>query len=142
MGNPDILKKHNIDTVASLVGVGENLQDHLQLRLVFKISDSLKTLNTIANNIFGKIKIGLEYVLFRTGPMSMAPSQLGVFCHSSEKHSRPNIEYHVQPLSLLKFGDDLDTFNAFTASVCNLRPTSRGSVHITSRGRLICMGLH
>ena len=87
----------------------------------------------MANNIFGKAKIGLEYLFNRSGPMSMAPSQLGMFIPSSEKHDRPNLQYHVQPLSLERFGEDLHPFNAFTASVCNLRPTSRGSVHINSK---------
>jgi choline dehydrogenase len=120
-----------IPVVSHLPGVGENLQDHLQLRMVYQVT-GIKTLNTQIRSLFGKVQIGLQYLLNRSGPMSMAPSQLGVFCHSSEKHSRPNIEYHVQPLSLNKFGEPLHPFPAFTASVCNLRPTSRGSVHISS----------
>jgi choline dehydrogenase len=135
IGREDVLKKCDIPVRQHLPGVGENLQDHLQLRTVFKISSKLKTLNTTANSLLGKAQIGLEYMFFRTGPMSMAPSQLGMFCMSSHVHDRPNIQYHVQPLSLPRFGEDLDAFNAFTASVCNLRPTSRGSVHITSKSK-------
>jgi len=120
-----------IPVIADLPGVGENLQDHLQLRMVYKV-DGIKTLNTQANSWFGKIMIGLEYLFKRSGPMSMAPSQLGAFAYSSPAQKSANVEYHVQPLSLDKFGDDLHSFNAFTASVCNLRPTSRGSVHIDS----------
>jgi choline dehydrogenase len=120
-----------IPVIADLPGVGENLQDHLQLRMVYKVN-GIKTLNTKANSWFGKIMIGLEYLFKRSGPMSMAPSQLGAFAYSSPAQKRANIEYHVQPLSLDKFGEDLHSFNAFTASVCNIRPTSRGSVHINS----------
>jgi choline dehydrogenase len=120
-----------IPVIADLPGVGENLQDHLQLRMVYKV-DGIKTLNTKANSWFGKIMIGLEYLFKRSGPMSMAPSQLGAFAYSSPMQKSANVEYHVQPLSLDKFGEDLHSFNAFTASVCNLRPTSRGSVHINS----------
>jgi choline dehydrogenase len=125
------LNKLGIPVVADLPGVGENLQDHLQLRMVYKVS-GIKTLNTKANSLFGKMMIGLEYLLKRSGPMSMAPSQLGAFAYSSPNQKSANVEYHVQPLSLERFGEDLHSFNAFTASVCNLRPTSRGSVHITS----------
>ena len=120
-----------IPVIMDLPGVGENLQDHLQLRMVYKV-DGIKTLNTKANSWFGKIMIGLEYLFKRSGPMSMAPSQLGAFAYSSPAQKSANVEYHVQPLSLDKFGEDLHSFNAFTASVCNLRPTSRGSVHINS----------
>ena len=120
-----------IPVVADLPGVGENLQDHLQLRMVYKVN-GIKTLNTKANTLLGKMMIGLEYIFKRSGPMSMAPSQLGAFAYSSPEQKSANVEYHVQPLSLEKFGEDLHSFNAFTASVCNLRPTSRGSVHINS----------
>ena len=120
-----------IPVIADLPGVGENLQDHLQLRMVYKVN-GIKTLNTKANTLWGKMMIGLEYLLMRSGPMSMAPSQLGAFAYSSPEQKSANLEYHVQPLSLEKFGEDLHSFNAFTASVCNLRPTSRGSVHINS----------
>ena len=125
------LNKLGIPVIADLPGVGENLQDHLQLRMVYKVN-GIKTLNTKANSLFGKLMIGLEYLLKRSGPMSMAPSQLGAFAYSSPAQKSANVEYHVQPLSLERFGEDLHSFNAFTASVCNLRPTSRGSVHIAS----------
>ena len=125
------LNQLGIPVIADLPGVGENLQDHLQLRMIYKVN-GIKTLNTQANSLFGKIMIGLEYLLKRSGPMSMAPSQLGAFAYSSSAQKSANVEYHVQPLSLERFGEDLHSFNAFTASVCNLRPTSRGSVHITS----------
>jgi choline dehydrogenase len=125
------LNQLGIPVMADLPGVGENLQDHLQLRMVYKVS-GIKTLNTKANSWLGKLMIGLEYLLKRSGPMSMAPSQLGAFAFSSPEQKSANVEYHVQPLSLEKFGEDLHSFNAFTSSVCNVRPTSRGSVHITS----------
>ena len=125
------LSQLGIPVIADLPGVGENLQDHLQLRMVYKVN-GIKTLNTKANTLLGKMMIGLEYLFKRSGPMSMAPSQLGAFAYSSPEQKRANVEYHVQPLSLEKFGEDLHSFNAFTASVCNVRPTSRGSVHINS----------
>ena len=131
IGAASHLNKLGIPVLADLPGVGENLQDHLQLRMVYKVN-GIKTLNTKANSLFGKMMIGLEYLLKRSGPMSMAPSQLGAFAYSSPDQKSANVEYHVQPLSLEKFGEDLHSFNAFTASVCNLRPTSRGNVHITS----------
>jgi choline dehydrogenase len=120
-----------IPVVQDIPGVGENLQDHLQIRAVFKIKNAI-TLNTQANSIWGKAKIGLEYTLKRSGPMSMAPSQLGAFTRSDPAQPYPNLEYHVQPLSLEAFGQPLHSFNAFTASVCNLNPSSRGHVRITS----------
>ncbi len=131
IGSAKRLNDLGIPVLSDLPGVGENLQDHLQLRMVYKVS-GIKTLNTKANSLFGKMMIGLEYILKRSGPMSMAPSQLGAFAYSSSEQKSANLEYHVQPLSLEKFGEDLHAFNAFTASVCNLRPTSRGSVHINS----------
>ena len=131
IGSAAHLNGLGIPVIVDLPGVGENLQDHLQLRMVYKVS-GIKTLNTKANSWFGKMMIGLEYLLKRSGPMSMAPSQLGAFAYSSSDQKSANVEYHVQPLSLERFGEDLHSFNAFTASVCNLRPTSRGSVHITS----------
>ena len=131
IGAASHLSALGIPVIADLPGVGENLQDHLQLRMVYKV-DGIKTLNTQANSWFGKLMIGLEYLFKRSGPMSMAPSQLGAFAYSSPAQKSANVEYHVQPLSLDKFGEDLHSFNAFTASVCNLRPTSRGSVHINS----------
>jgi choline dehydrogenase len=131
IGPAALLRQHGIPVVQDLPGVGENLQDHLQIRAVFKVS-GVATLNTMANSWLGKLKIGLEYALKRSGPMSMAPSQLGAFTRSSPDQPYPNIEYHVQPLSLDAFGEPLHSFNAFTASVCNLNPTSRGSVRIRS----------
>jgi len=131
LGPADLLKQHGIEPVIDLPGVGANLQDHLQIRSVFKIQ-GVETLNTLANSWWGKAKIGLEYAFKRSGPMSMAPSQLGAFTRSSPDQPYPNIEYHVQPLSLDAFGEPLHHFPAFTASVCNLNPTSRGSVNIIS----------
>ena len=131
LGPAELLKQHGIDPVIDLPGVGANLQDHLQIRSVFKVQ-GVDTLNTLANSWWGKTKIGLEYAFKRSGPMSMAPSQLGAFTRSSPDQPYPNIEYHVQPLSLDAFGEPLHSFPAFTASVCNLNPTSRGTVHITS----------
>jgi len=112
-------------------GVGENLQDHLQIRAVFAVQ-GVRTLNTLAHSWWGKAQIGLRYLLTRSGPMSMAPSQLGCFTRSSPEHEWPNVEYHVQPLSLDAFGEPLHTTDAFTASVCNLNPRSRGHVRIRS----------
>lgn len=132
VGPQALLAEHEIPVVADLPGVGENLQDHLQIRSVYKVKGA-KTLNTMANTLFGKAKIGLEYALKRSGPMSMAPSQLCVFTRSSEAYTHPNLEYHVQPLSLEAFGQPLHDFPAITASVCNLNPTSRGTVRIKSR---------
>jgi choline dehydrogenase len=131
IGPAQLLQKHGIAVVADVPGVGENLQDHLQIRTVFKITGA-PTLNVLASSLFGKMRIGLEYLLKRSGPMSMAPSQLGAFTRSSPGYHWPNIEYHVQPLSLDSFGEPLHRFPAFTASVCNLNPTSRGSVRIKS----------
>ena len=131
IGPVALLRQHGIDVVCDLPGVGANLQDHLQIRAVFKVQD-VATLNTMASTLWGKAKIGLEYALKRSGPMSMAPSQLGAFTRSSPDQPYANIEYHVQPLSLDAFGEPLHTVPAFTASVCNLNPTSRGTVHIRS----------
>jgi choline dehydrogenase len=131
IGNAADLKSKGVEPIVDLPGVGANLQDHLQIRAVFKVQ-GVDTLNVLANSWWGKAKIGLEYALKRTGPMSMAPSQLGAFTRSSPDQPYPNIEYHVQPLSLDAFGQPLHTFPAFTASVCNLNPTSRGTVSITS----------
>jgi choline dehydrogenase len=131
IGPAALLRQHGIAVVQDTPGVGENLQDHLQIRAVFKVK-GVTTLNTMANSWLGKLRIGLEYAIKRSGPMSMAPSQLGAFTRSSPGLPYPNIEYHVQPLSLEAFGEPLHSFNAFTASVCNLNPTSRGSVRIRS----------
>ncbi len=131
IGPGALLQRHGIAVQADLPGVGGNLQDHLQIRAVFKVQ-GVKTLNTLASSLWGKARIGLEYAFKRSGPMSMAPSQLGAFTRSSPAHAWPNVEYHVQPLSLDAFGEPLHAFPAFTASVCNLNPTSRGTVQITS----------
>ena len=132
IGPAAMLQAHGIELKHDAPGVGANLQDHLQIRAVFKV-DGVKTLNTQANSLWGKAMIGLEYALKRTGPMSMAPSQLGAFTRSDPSQPYPNLQYHVQPLSLDAFGEPLHSFNAFTASVCNLNPTSRGSVSLKSR---------
>ena len=131
IGPGALLQQHGIPVTFDLPGVGANLQDHLQLRMAFKVKN-VRTLNTMANSLLGKAKMAFEYALYRTGPLTMAPSQLGAFAKSDPDQSSANIEYHVQPLSLDKFGDPLHTFPAFTASVCNLRPTSRGHVRIKS----------
>ncbi|NDP38307.1 MAG: choline dehydrogenase [Rhodoferax sp.] len=131
IGPAALLQQHGIVVQADAPGVGANLQDHLQIRTVFKVT-GVKTLNTQANSLWGKAMIGLEYALKRSGPMSMAPSQLGAFTRSDASQPYPNIEYHVQPLSLDAFGEPLHRFNAFTASVCNLQPSSRGTVQIQS----------
>jgi choline dehydrogenase len=131
IGPAALLQQHGIPVVQDLPGVGANLQDHLQIRSVYKVQ-GVRTLNTMVNSLLGKAKIGLEYAFKRSGPMSMAPSQLGAFTRSSPDQPYPNIEYHVQPLSLDAFGQPLHSFNAFTASVCNLNPSSRGSVQIKS----------
>jgi choline dehydrogenase len=131
IGPGELLQEHGVPVVHELPGVGANLQDHLQIRSVYKVQ-GVKTLNTMANSLWGKAMIGLEYAFKRSGPMSMAPSQLGAFTRSDPTQPWPNIEYHVQPLSLDAFGEPLHSFNAFTASVCNLNPTSRGSIRIRS----------
>jgi choline dehydrogenase len=132
VGPADLLQQRGIPLVHDLQGVGANLQDHLQLRMIFKVQ-GITTLNQRANSLWGKAMMGLEYALFRSGPLSMAPSQLGGFFRSAPDLATPDLEFHVQPLSLDKFGDPLHPFPAFTASVCNLRPTSRGIVHIRGR---------
>ena len=129
IGPAALLREHGVEVVHDLPGVGANLQDHLQIRSVYKVKN-VPTLNVLAGSLVGKAKIGLEYALKRSGPMSMAPSQLGAFTRSSPEFEHPNIQYHVQPLSLDAFGEPLHSFPAFTASVCNLNPTSRGSVTI------------
>lgn len=131
IGPAALLQKHGIPVLKDVPGVGGNLQDHLQIRAVFKV-EGVKTLNTLAGNPWGKAKIGLEYLIARSGPMSMAPSQLGAFTRSDPSRPYPNIQYHVQPLSLEAFGQPLHAFSAFTASVCNINPTSRGSVMLKS----------
>ena len=130
IGPGQLLRSQGIEVIRD-APVGENLQDHLQIRAVFKVNGT-KTLNTLANSLFGRLKIGAEYLLNRSGPMSMSPSQLGAFTRSDPARPHANLEYHVQPLSLEAFGEDLHDFPAITVSVCNLNPTSRGQVHIRS----------
>ncbi|MDW4498585.1 GMC family oxidoreductase N-terminal domain-containing protein [Sulfitobacter sp. D35] len=125
------LKGVGIEVRRDMPQIGENLQDHLQLRCAWRLTGA-KTLNTLAGSLTGKARIGLEYLLRRTGPMSMAPSQLGAFSKSREGLATPDLEYHVQPLSLGAFGEPLHAFPAMTASVCNLRPESRGTVRVAS----------
>ena len=131
IGAADSLKQNGVAVMHDLPGVGANLQDHLQIRSVYKVKHA-KTLNTLANSWWGKAKIGLEYAMSRSGPMSMAPSQLGAFTKSDPAREWANIQYHVQPLSLDAFGEPLHKFPAITASVCNLNPSSRGSVTLKS----------
>ena len=131
IGAAHSLKQNGVAVTHDLPGVGANLQDHLQIRSVYKVKHA-KTLNTLANSWWGKAKIGLEYAMSRSGPMSMAPSQLGAFTKSDPAREWANIQYHVQPLSLDAFGEPLHKFPAITASVCNLNPSSRGSVTLKS----------
>lgn len=131
VGPESVLKENGIAIMKPLEGVGENLHDHLQVRSIYKV-DNTVTLNQRANSIFGKIAMGLEYLFFKTGPLTMPPSQLGAFAKSDPDQESANIEWHVQPLSLDKFGDPLHAYNAITPSVCNLRPESRGHVRIRS----------
>lgn len=131
VGPGRLLQSLNIPVIHDSPGVGQNLQDHLQLRLIYKVTGA-KTLNTMASSWWGKAMMGLEYALKKSGPLAMAPSQLGAFARSDPDQPRANVEYHVQPLSLEKFGDALHSFPAITASVCNLRPGSRGYVSIVS----------
>ena len=131
VGPGDLLRDFGIPLVHELAGVGGNLQDHLQMRLIFKVANT-KTMNERANSLVGRIGMGLEYFLFRRGPLTMAPSQLGAFAKSDPALETPNLQYHVQPLSLDRFGEPLHPFPAFTASVANLRPESRGRVRIVS----------
>jgi len=142
IGSPAILQRSGIGSRKTLEaagvplrhelpGVGENLQDHLQIRTIYRVANTV-TLNRRARTLLGKLAMGLEYLLFRTGPLTMPPSQLGAFAKSDSARSAPNLEWHVQPLSLDKFGAPLHRFDAITPSVCNLKPTSRGHVRIRS----------
>ena len=131
IGDGDRLRGLGIEVRHHAPGVGENLQDHLQLRLAFEVQGT-RTLNERASSLWGKAAMALEYLLFKRGPLTMAPSQLGAFAKSDPALETPDLQYHVQPLSLERFGEPLHPFPAFTASVCNLRPTSRGGVHATS----------
>jgi choline dehydrogenase len=131
LGPAALLREHGIEVLLDAPGVGANLQDHLQIRPVFKVR-GVRTLNALASSFWGRLAIGLEYALRRTGPMSMAPSQLGAFVRSEPTRAFANLQYHVQPLSLRAYDQPPDAFPAFTASVCNLNPESRGSVRIRS----------
>ncbi len=131
IGDGARLQALGIDTAANLPGVGENLQDHLQIRPVYKV-EGVRTLNTDYAKLWRRPLMALEYAALRTGPLTMAPSQVGAFAKSSADYATANLEFHFQPLSLDKWGDGLHPFGAFTASVCNLRPSSRGSVHLKS----------
>ncbi len=131
VGPGALLQSRGIEILHDLPGVGENLHDHLQIRMQYRVS-GVRTLNERANSLWGKAAMGLEYLLFRTGPLTMPPSQLGAFARSDPAQPTPNVEWHVQPLSLDKFGDPLHDFPAITPSVCNLRPASRGWVRIKS----------
>lgn len=131
IGPSSILKPLGIEVRHELPGVGGNLQDHLQLRLIYKLENA-RTLNQIAGSVWGKMGMGLQYLYDRSGPLSMAPSQLGAFARSGPEQTSANLEYHVQPLSLERFGEPLHAFPAFTASVCDLRPQSRGRIDIRS----------
>lgn len=131
IGRPEILQAHGIPVQHAMSGVGENLQDHLQIRTVYRVTGA-RTLNTLFHSPLGKAQIGLQYALMRSGPMSMAPSQFGMFTKSDASLETPDLEYHVQPLSTNRLGEPLHDFPAITVSVCNLRPQSTGSVHITS----------
>jgi choline dehydrogenase len=131
VGPGGLLQRFGIPVIRELPGVGENLHDHLQIRMIYKVHNTV-TLNQRANSRLGKLAMGLEYFLFKTGPLTMPPSQLGAFARSDPSQPTANIEWHVQPLSLDKFGDPPHKFPAITPSVCNLQPTSRGHVRITS----------
>ncbi len=131
IGQPDLIADIGLTPRHESAGVGENLQDHLQIRTVFKVSNT-KTLNTMANSIAGKARMGMEYLFRQSGPLSMAPSQFGMFTKSDPAMATPDLEYHVQPLSTDKLGDPLHPFPAITVSVCNLRPDSVGSSHVVT----------
>ena len=131
IGPGDWLARHGIEVVADVPGIGRNLQDHLQQRAIYKVS-GVRTLNETYHSLVGRAAMGLDYALFRRGPLTMAPSQLGLFTRSDPDRERANIQFPVQPLSLDKFGDPLHRFPAVTVSACNLRPTSRGTVRLRS----------
>ena len=131
IGPPPHLSAHGVNVVHPLPGVGANLHDHLQIRSIYKVSGA-RTLNGRARSWFGKALMAAEYALFRTGPLTMPPSQLGAFAKSDPEQASANIEWHVQPLSLDRFGEPLHRFDAITPSVCNLRPTSRGEIRLAS----------
>jgi choline dehydrogenase-like flavoprotein len=131
VGPADWLDALGVPVIADRPGVGRNLQDHLQQRAIYRVS-GVPTLNARYHNLVARGLMGLEYALLRTGPLTMAPSQLGIFTRSSPEHERPNIQFHVQPLSLDRFGEPLHRFSAVTVAACNLRPTSRGTIRLRS----------
>ncbi|HEX7238174.1 MAG TPA: GMC family oxidoreductase N-terminal domain-containing protein [Gammaproteobacteria bacterium] len=131
IGPGELLHRHGVRVVAELPGVGANLHDHLQIRSIYKVRNT-RTLNRRARSLLGRATMALEYAMFRTGPLTMPPSQLGAFARSDAGREHANLEWHVQPLSLDKFGSPLHAFDAITPSVCNLQPTSRGYVRIKS----------
>lgn len=132
VGDDALLRSHGVETVADLPGVGGNLHDHLQVRMSFKLGPGTDTMNTRANSLIGKARMAAEYLVSKSGPMSMAPSQLGVFAKSSSSVDTPDLQWHVQPLSLESWEKPLDPWPGLTASVCHLRPSSRGSVRLAS----------
>ena len=131
VGPAEWLIEHGVDVVLDKPGVGRNLQDHLQQRAIYQVG-GVKTLNEIYHSLLGRTLMGLEYAMFQKGPLTMAPSQLGIFTQSSPHRERPNLQFHIQPLSLDKFGDPLHRFPAITVAACNLQPTSRGSIRLRS----------
>ena len=131
VGPAEWLREFGVTVVADRPGIGRNLQDHLQQRAIYRVH-GIKTLNETYHSLAGRALMGIEYALFRRGPLTMPPSQLGIFTTSSPDFDRPNIQFHVQPLSLDKFGDPLHRFPAITVAACNLRPTSRGTVRLRS----------
>jgi choline dehydrogenase len=135
IGSRTHLDSIGVKTQVESPGVGENLQDHLQIRTIYQV-ENCKTVNTLYKNWITRIGMGLEYVFKRTGPLTMPPSTLGAFTKSDPSQASANIEWHVQPLSLPKFGEPLHPFNAITPSVCNLRPSSRGWVRAISSDAL------
>ncbi|MEO8530515.1 MAG: GMC oxidoreductase, partial [Deltaproteobacteria bacterium] len=141
IGQPEHLADLGITPQHALHGVGENLQDHLQIRSVYRVFGA-RTLNDMAGSLLGKARIALRYAMTRSGPMSMAPSQFGMFTKSSPDRETPDLEYHVQPLSTDRLGDPLHAFSAITVSVCNLRPTSVGHVHASTKSPEIQPDIH
>jgi choline dehydrogenase-like flavoprotein len=133
IGDAERLKRAGVAVCHHLPGVGANLQDHLQIRPIYKVT-GVRTLNTDYANLVRRAAMGVDYALRRSGPLTMAPSQLGMFCRSDPGRATPNLQFHFQPLSLDRWGEGLHRFGAFTASVCNLRPTSRGEVTLSGPG--------
>ena len=140
IGDPQQLRAAGIDTLHALPGVGKNLQDHLQIRLVFKTNK--RTLNDELNNPLKRMMVGLQYFITRTGPLTLAASQVAIFTRSGDGVTRPDIQFHMQPLSADKPGEGVHPFSAFTSSVCQLRPHSRGHVVVTSPDPLAYPKIH